>query len=146
MGEDRQTFLRGAQQKTKATVTSCNKGNANWEGKQIISVGLEHHWNGPKGAVQPSPLEIFKTSQGLEQFYLILKLLLWAEAWNTELQKFYECISQNADKIVSILSTSQKRCSSLVRGQGKWLITAVTYLNLSSDLIWYIIRLSAINY
>lgn len=31
----------------KATVTSCNKGNTNWEkilkGKKIISVRLEHH-------------------------------------------------------------------------------------------------------
>lgn len=27
----------------KATVTSCNKGNTNWEGKKVISLGLERH-------------------------------------------------------------------------------------------------------
>lgn len=49
----------------KATVTSCNKGNTNWEkilkGKKIISVGLEHHWNrGPKGLFSHHPWRFSK--------------------------------------------------------------------------------------
>lgn len=45
----------------KATVTSCNKGNTNWEGKIFISVGLEHHWNrSPKGLFSHHPWRFSK--------------------------------------------------------------------------------------
>lgn len=84
-----QTFLRGAQQKNKRQQSQAATREI------LIGKREKHHLSptraslrqGPKGAVQSSPLEIFKTSQGLEQLDLILKLvLLWAGVWNTDLQ------------------------------------------------------------
>lgn len=44
--------------------------------KNHLSGGSASLRQGPKGAVQSSPLEIFKTWQGLEQPDLILKLAM----------------------------------------------------------------------